>query len=162
MHRTIPSSYFRSSKPAYFGYLAWPPFDPASPPGAFNDSNLCRIPAGYRFVHGADLPTAVRTSAIGLPTQTKLDQNYPNPFNPSTIIRFALAEGSFISLKVFDILGREVSTLATGWYLPGYHNIQWNAAGLASGVYLCRLSVASPGIGAKPIPIGTRALLLVK
>jgi hypothetical protein len=50
----IPNSYFRTSKPAWFGNLAWPPFDPASPPGAFNDSNLCRIPAGYRYVHGTD------------------------------------------------------------------------------------------------------------
>jgi len=54
--RDIPSSYFRTSKPAFFGTLAWPPFDPAAPPGDFNDSSLCRIPAGYRFVHGADPP----------------------------------------------------------------------------------------------------------
>jgi hypothetical protein len=57
---TIPQSYFRTSKPDFFGNLAWPPFDPASPPGAFNDSNLCRIPAGYRFVHGTDPVLAVR------------------------------------------------------------------------------------------------------
>lgn len=50
----IPGSYFRSSKPDWFGSLAWPPFDPAAPPGAFNDSNLCRIPAGYRYIHGSD------------------------------------------------------------------------------------------------------------
>jgi hypothetical protein len=53
----IPNSYFRTSKPAYFGALAWPPFDPASPPGAYNDSNLSRIPAGYRSVHGMDPPS---------------------------------------------------------------------------------------------------------
>ncbi|MGA2657489.1 MAG: glycosyl hydrolase family 28-related protein [Verrucomicrobiota bacterium] len=50
----IPNSYFRSSKPEWFGNLPWPPFDPANPPGAFNDSNVCRIPAGYRYVHGKD------------------------------------------------------------------------------------------------------------
>jgi hypothetical protein len=50
----IPKSYFRTSKPAFFGNLAWPPFDPASPPGALNDENLSRIPAGYRYVHGTD------------------------------------------------------------------------------------------------------------
>jgi hypothetical protein len=54
----IPDSYFRSVKPAFFGALAWPPFDPAVPPGAFNDSNISRIPAGYRFVHGTD-PTGI-------------------------------------------------------------------------------------------------------
>ena len=52
--RAIPASLFRSSAPAYFGKLAWPPFDPASPPGDFNDTNLSRIPAGYRFVNGVD------------------------------------------------------------------------------------------------------------
>ncbi len=50
----IPNSYFRSSKPLWFGNLPWPPFDPANPPGALNDANLCRIPAGYRYVHGTD------------------------------------------------------------------------------------------------------------
>ena len=57
--QAIPNSYFRSSKPAWFGNLAWPPFDPANPPGAFNESNICRIPAGYRYVHGKD-PAAGR------------------------------------------------------------------------------------------------------
>ena len=56
--RVIPDSYFRASKPDYFGDLQWPPFDPASPPGALNDANLCRIPAGYRYVHGVDPPGA--------------------------------------------------------------------------------------------------------
>jgi hypothetical protein len=51
---TIPNSYFRSRKPERFGNLAWPPFDPANPPGAFNDANVCRIPAGYKYVHGKD------------------------------------------------------------------------------------------------------------
>ena len=50
----IPTSYFRTSKPAFFGNLAWPPFDPAAPPGAFNDANISRIPAGYRYVHHVD------------------------------------------------------------------------------------------------------------
>ena len=56
--RALPSSYFRASKPAYFGDLAWPPFDPASPPAAFDEANVCRIPAGYRYVHGTDPPGA--------------------------------------------------------------------------------------------------------
>ena len=52
--RAIPNSLFRGSAPGYFGKLTWPPFDPASPPGDFNDTNLSRIPAGYRFVNGVD------------------------------------------------------------------------------------------------------------
>ncbi|MEP7109884.1 MAG: glycosyl hydrolase family 28-related protein, partial [Ferruginibacter sp.] len=50
----IPVSYFRRSKPAWFGKLSWPPFDPASPPGEFSDKNISLIPAGYRFIHGVD------------------------------------------------------------------------------------------------------------
>src|SRR6185437_11393668 len=53
---SIPNSYFRTSKPSFFGSLTWPPFDPANPPGAFNDTNISRIPAGYRYVHGIDPP----------------------------------------------------------------------------------------------------------
>jgi len=56
---TIPNSYFRSRKPERFGNLAWPPFDPANPPGAFNDANVCRIPAGYKYVHGKDTVAGV-------------------------------------------------------------------------------------------------------
>ena len=51
---TLPDSLFRSGKPSFFGSLAWPPFDPAAPPGAFDDTNLARIPAGYRYLNGTD------------------------------------------------------------------------------------------------------------
>lgn len=63
----IPNSYFRTNKPGFFGDLAWPPFDPASPPGAFNNTNLCKIPAGYRYVNGIDPPgTPVEPRAVTL------------------------------------------------------------------------------------------------
>jgi len=158
----IPNSYFRTNKPAYFRNLAWPPFDPASPPGAFNDSNVSRIPAGYRFVHGADVPTSVPAHDNAVPAQTRLEQNFPNPFNPSTTIRFRLAEASAISLRIFDILGSEVATVGHGTFPPGEHNIQWSAAGLASGVYLCQLSITPQEGSAKPMFTETRSLILAK
>lgn len=78
--RNIPNSYFRTSKPAFFGSLAWPPFDPASPPGDFNDSNLCKIPAGYRFVHGADpAGTASRGDRQGRAGQPEIAKISPRP-----------------------------------------------------------------------------------
>ena len=52
--QALPPSLFRSDKPAFFGSLAWPPFDPNAPPGSVDDANIARIPAGYRFVHGID------------------------------------------------------------------------------------------------------------
>ena len=159
---TIPYSFFRSSKPSYFGSLTWPPFDPASPPGAFNDSNISRIPAGYRYVHGTDPMTSVEPSGSGVPARAALHQNYPNPFNPTTMIRFDLAEQSFVSLKVFDVLGREVATLAGGMYPPGHHEIRWNAPGFASGLYLCRLEATPHADRPRPTTAQTRAMVLVR
>ena len=68
-----------------------------------------------------------------------LDQNYPNPFNPATIISFSLPSKSFVSLRVFDALGREVSTLVSEELSGGTYTRQWNAAALPSGVYFYRL-----------------------
>jgi hypothetical protein len=159
---TIPNSYFRSSKPSYFGYLAWPPIDPATPPGAFSDANVTRIPAGYRFVYGTDPLASVPGDDSGVPARAELLQNYPNPFNPTTTIRFQIAEASSVSLKIFDLLGREVATLAIGKYSPGNYDFQWNALGAASGVYLCRLETTSPVEGTSPVAVQTRAMLLIK
>ncbi len=74
-----------------------------------------------------------------LPTAFSLAQNYPNPFNPRTIIRFGLPAGGFVSLKLYDVLGREVRTLAEGAREPGSHTIEVNASDLPSGVYVYRL-----------------------
>jgi hypothetical protein len=138
---TIPNSYFRTSKPAYFGNLAWPPFDPAYPPGAFNDSNLCKIPAGYRFVHGTDPQTSEPGNDDVFPTQPTLLQNYPNPFNPITKIRYQLLTSSFVRLSVYDLLGREVTVLENNeGKPPGIYTTTWNAEGMVSGIYFFRLS----------------------
>lgn len=74
-----------------------------------------------------------------LPSQVALDQNYPNPFNPSTTIRFGLPLESKVRLVVYDILGREIATLADRSFDADFHTITWNPPALASGVYLYRL-----------------------
>jgi len=71
-----------------------------------------------------------------------LYQNYPNPFNPTTAIRFGLSKGGFVSLRVYDLLGREVSALLHEFRSAGQHEVQFDAVGLPSGVYFCRLNVA--------------------
>jgi gluconolactonase len=71
----------------------------------------------------------------------RLGVNYPNPFNPVTTIEYALAATGFVELKVFDLLGREVATLVDGVQQGGDHRVRFDATGLASGVYLCRLRV---------------------
>jgi photosystem II stability/assembly factor-like uncharacterized protein len=69
----------------------------------------------------------------------RLEQNYPNPFNPSTKIGFKVQGSGFTSLKVYDILGREVRTLVSEYLQPGSYEVTFDAAGLASGVYFYRL-----------------------
>ncbi|MGA9295235.1 MAG: S41 family peptidase [Ignavibacteriaceae bacterium] len=69
----------------------------------------------------------------------KLYQNYPNPFNPTTTIRFSVPKTSFVTIKVYDILGREVETLINGEKLAGEYKVHFNAGNLPSGIYLCEL-----------------------
>ncbi|QOJ30146.1 MAG: T9SS type A sorting domain-containing protein [Ignavibacteriales bacterium] len=76
---------------------------------------------------------------VGMPSEFALYQNYPNPFNPSTMISFALPQSDNISLKVYDILGNEVAVLLSGKLDAGNHTVEFNAAGLSSGIYLYKL-----------------------
>jgi aminopeptidase N len=69
----------------------------------------------------------------------ELDQNYPNPFNPTTNLRFTIADFRFVTVKVYDILGKEVATLVNGEMNPGRYTVRWDAGNLPSGVYFYRL-----------------------
>lgn len=84
-----------------------------------------------------------------VPTEFLLSQNYPNPFNPSTVVEFSIPYPEYITLKVYDILGREIKTLVNGTMNPGVHRVLFNASNLASGVYLYRLSGTSINITKK-------------
>jgi len=77
--------------------------------------------------------------AFGLPGRFRLEQNYPNPFNPITTIEYSIPARSRVSLKVYDIGGREIATLADGVEGPGPKRVTFDASGVASGVYLYRL-----------------------
>ncbi len=89
-----------------------------------------------------------------LPTDLSLSQNYPNPFNPSTMISYQLPVSGEVSLKIFDMLGREVATLVNGRQSAGKQEVRFDAAGLSSGIYLYRLNAGGEVL--------TRKMLLVK
>jgi hypothetical protein len=69
-----------------------------------------------------------------------LYQNYPNPFNPETKLSFVIGHSSFVSLKVYDVLGKEVAVLVDEEKSRGEYEVQFNAAGLSSGIYYYRLT----------------------
>lgn len=73
------------------------------------------------------------------PREFRLEQNYPNPFNPTTTIRFHLPHREFVSLRVFDVLGREVAMLVNEVRDSGEHEVQWDASRVGSGVFFYRL-----------------------
>ena len=75
----------------------------------------------------------------GIPTEYQLAQNYPNPFNPSTKISYALPKSGLVTLKIYDIVGREVSTLVNEVKTAGSHIVEFNASNYASGTYFYRL-----------------------
>lgn len=83
----------------------------------------------------------VTQSAIGITNissiakEFSLSQNYPNPFNPNTKINFSIPKGDYVSLRVFDMLGREVAVLVNGQLTAGEYEADFNAKGLSSGMY---------------------------
>jgi len=76
---------------------------------------------------------------VEVPNNYSLEVNYPNPFNPSTQITFSLPKATYVTLKVYDVLGREISVLVNEKKQPGEYSITWNAEGVPSGVYFYRM-----------------------
>ncbi len=96
---------------------------------------------GNYFTGAIIIVTDVKTGdKDALPSGFNLSQNYPNPFNPGTIINYQQAVSNRVTLKVFDLLGREVAVLVDGVQDAGRHTVSFDASSLASGVYLYRLN----------------------
>ncbi len=110
------------------------------------------------------IPLSVSTSVneVIMPSGFVLYQNYPNPFNPTTIISYSLPIRSFVSINIFDALGRQVSVLVNEEKTAGNHEIQFNARDLSSGIYFYRIQVRQISSGQSTISSETRKLVLLK
>ncbi len=111
-------------------------------------------PVGFWYLASRELNVEIEASNLNVPKVFQLRQNYPNPFNPTTTIEFALPKESNVTLKLFDILGREVAILVDGELESGVHKIDFNGKDLASGMYFYRIHVEGF--------LATKKLLLLK
>ena len=106
----------------------------------FNDDNLAPAVYNYRIKQidydGSIEYSHVINADLTTPNTFTLEQNYPNPFNPSTSISYSIPTSSFVSLKVYDILGNEVATLVNQTQAAGNYKISFDASNLSNGVYL--------------------------
>ncbi len=131
-----------AAKNGYTGAVALWALDMVSP-GAGSTYGWAGGATGM-IVRYRRIPTDVAGGATEIPTVFALDQNFPNPFNPSTTIRFSLPEQATVSLKIYNLLGQEVATLASGDMPAAFHNVVWsgrNNSGsqVATGMYFYRL-----------------------
>ena len=97
-----------------------------------------RIISGFLSFRETHL-TGVNNEQSPIPTVWKLEQNYPNPFNPSTTIKYQVPKAGYVSLKIYDILGREVLILVNENKIAGYYETRFNAVRFPSGVYIYEL-----------------------
>lgn len=115
--------------------------------------------AAIAFLAGASPLSSVGAAKV-VPTAFRLEQNYPNPFNPSTTLRFGLPDPAHVLLAIYNTLGQEVAAVAEGEMTAGYHEVKWEAAGLASGIYFARLKVT--GALGQNLSTQTGKLVLMK
>jgi hypothetical protein len=107
-----------------------------------------------RFALKQEVTSVERNVGASLPETYVLQQNYPNPFNPSTRITFAIPKSGYTTLRVFDMLGREVASLFDGMAEAGWYEVAFHAPTLSSGVYLYRLESAGS--------VSTKKMVLMK
>ena len=111
-----------------------------------------------------ETPTSVDGKGTNIPEQFRLDQNYPNPFNPMTTIRFEVPKTSIVNLKIYNLIGQEITTLTNTTLNPGVYTVQWNGFAergnvVSSGVYFVKLTARPVDGGVQFVRIRKVALM---
>lgn len=115
-----------------------------------NDNNKEVLNVGK----GTANPTGINNANTEIPSAYSLSQNYPNPFNPSTNINFSIPKGSYVTLKIYDMLGREHAVLISSQLDAGNYSVDWNALNASSGIYFYTLTAGEF--------TGTKKMMLIK
>jgi hypothetical protein len=123
------------------GLIAYWRFDEAEGETAYDRS----IYGNHGEIRGAiftdmTAPLSIANYTAIQPGKFQLFQNYPNPFNPSTTIEFTIPKTEFVTVKIYNLLGQEVTTLVSQTLKAGFYNYGWNASDLSSGIYYYTLT----------------------
>ena len=107
--------------------------------GLTNVEGVCTFVCDEGLTNVEGECTSLNNSEIIFPTTYTLSSPYPNPFNPTTTVQFSIPQSDLVSIKVYDIHGREVTTLVNDYLHTGYHTISWNGYKSTSGIYFIRM-----------------------
>ncbi len=94
---------------------------------------------GDYIVLSSDPITALQEGVVNSPIEFKLVENYPNPFNPVTTIEYHIPNSGYVDLGIYNILGQKVETLISMDQKAGVHKVVWNATGIPTGIYICKI-----------------------
>ena len=121
---------------------------------ALPTAKITTLPAGGSGINppGSTAPSSAFAFLVGTPSSVsgneapveyRLFDNYPNPFNPSTTIKFSIRESNIVTLKIYDISGKEVASLVNARLNAGTYQMKWDAANFSSGIYFCSIQSGS-------------------
>ncbi|NNG26433.1 MAG: T9SS type A sorting domain-containing protein [Ignavibacteriaceae bacterium] len=135
-----------TTKPTSDNELRWGDGSTDRKFGSYIDWIIWDTTGAYAPGQGTPLPNDIITGisdVTNIPTHHYLSQNFPNPYNPVTTIKYQIPELSFVTLKVYDVLGNEISTLVNEQKPSGEYEIEFDGAEVPSGIYFYRLKSGS-------------------